>query len=76
MKDEINITENELLANWDCAIVDLNRNKGMFKGSDVRLRDCSLHYNNGTCCYFVSYRGVTYGIHDIYNFRLHNDDEG
>ena len=59
-----------LLSNWDTAIVDLNRNKGMFKANNVRLRNCSLHYNKASNEYYVRHGSVTYGVHDIYNIRL------
>ena len=59
----------ELLANWDTAIVDLYRNGGMFVAYDVRLRNCSLHYNDVCNEYYVRYRDVTFGMHDIYNRR-------
>ena len=63
------ITSSELLANWDTAIVDLYRNGGMFVAYDVRLRNCSLHYNDVCNEYYVKYRDVTFGMHDIYNRR-------
>ena len=58
-----------LLSNWDTAIVDLNRNKGLFKANNVRLRNCSLHYNKACNEYYLRYGGVTYGVRDIYNIR-------
>jgi|TARA_R110000851_G_scaffold56073_2_gene131182 hypothetical protein len=63
------IVSSELLSNWDAAIVDLNRNGGMFKSSNVRLRNCSLHYNDVFGEYYVKYGSVTYRMHDIYNMR-------
>lgn len=63
------VVSSELLANWDTAIVDLYRNGGMFVAYDVRLRNCSLHYNDVCNEYYVRYRDVTFGMHDIYNRR-------
>jgi len=63
------VVSSELLSNWDTAIVDLNRNGGMFKANNVRLRNCSLHYNDACNEYYVKYGSVTYGMHDIYNRR-------
>ena len=63
------VISSELLSNWDVAIVDLNRNGGMFKANNVRLRNCSLHYNDDCDEYYVKYSNVTYGMHDIYNRR-------
>ena len=63
------VVSSELLANWDTAIVDLYRNGGMFYAYDVRLRNCSLHYNDAFNEYYVRYRNVTFGMHDIYNRR-------
>lgn len=59
----------ELIANWDTSIIDLYRNEGMFVSYDVRARDCSLQYNNISEEYYVMYKDVTFGIHDIYNLR-------
>lgn len=63
------VVSSELLANWDTAIVDLYRNGGMFTAYDVRLRYCSLHYSQFNDEYYVQYRNVTFGMHDIYNRR-------
>ncbi len=63
------VISSELIQNWDTAIVDLYRNKGIFVAYDVRLRNCSLHYNYAYNEYYVKYRDVTFGIHDIYNRR-------
>lgn len=59
----------ELLLNWDMSVVDLYRNNGLFSAKDVRLRNCSLHYNNTTHEYYVRYKDVTFAIFDIYNIR-------
>ena len=59
-----------ILANWDNAIVDLNRNKGMFKATDVRLRNCSLHYSEHIHEYYIKHRDTAYGIFDIKNIRI------
>lgn len=64
---EINISQ--LLSNWDKGVVDLNRNKGMFKANNVRLRNCSLHYNEHCNEYYIKHKDTTYGQHDIYNLR-------
>jgi len=63
------VTSSELLSNWDTAIVDLNRNGGMFIANNVRLRNCSLHYNDACNEYYIKFGSVTYGMHDIYNRR-------
>jgi hypothetical protein len=63
------VVSSELLANWDTAIVDLYRNGGMFAAYDVRLRNCSLHFSHFNNEYYVEYRDVTFGLHDIYNRR-------
>lgn len=65
----LSVVFSELLANWDTTIVDLYRNGGLFVAYDVRLRNCSLHYNNVCNEYYVTYRNVTFGLHDIYNRR-------
>ena len=62
----------QILAYWDTAIVDLNRNKGMFKFKNVRLRNCSLHFSETIGEYYVKYREVTFGAFDIYNLRQIN----
>jgi hypothetical protein len=59
----------QILEKWDTAIVDLNRNGGMFKFDNVRLRNCSLHFSETTGEYYVRYRDVTFGGFDIYNCR-------
>ena len=58
-----------ILPKWDVSFVDLNRNNGMFKAVNVRLRNCSLHYNEAVNEYYLRYGDVTYGMHDVYNFR-------
>jgi hypothetical protein len=63
------VVSTELLANWDTAIVDLYRNGGMFVVENVRIRKCSLHYNETVNEYYVTCRDVTFGMHDIYNRR-------
>lgn len=63
------VVSSELLTNWDTAIVDLHRNGGTFASYDVRLRNCSLHFNDTCSEYYVKYREVTFGMHDIYNMR-------
>jgi len=55
----------ELLEKWDSATVDLNRNGGMFKFDNVRLRNCSLHFSETTGEYYVRYRDVTFGLFDV-----------
>jgi hypothetical protein len=64
----MNLTIQDLLTNWDTSIVDLYRNEGMFSFKQVRLRNCSLHYN---ICdgYYIQYRDVTFSIKDIYNIQ-------
>ncbi len=64
----------KLLANWDNAIVDLNRGNGLFVASDVRLRNCSLHYSEACDEYYVRYGEVTYGAFDIYNMRINKEE--
>jgi hypothetical protein len=59
----------QILEKWDTAIVDLNRNGGMFKFDNVRLRNCSLHFSETTGEYYVRYRDVTFGGFDVYNCR-------
>lgn len=59
----------QILEKWDTAIVDLNRNDGMFKFDNVRLRNCSLHFSETTGEYYVRYREVTFGGFDVYNCR-------
>jgi len=59
----------QILEKWDTAIVDLNRNDGMFKFNNVRLRNCSLHFSETTGEYYVRYRDVTFGGFDVYNCR-------
>ena len=59
----------QILEKWDTAIVDLNRNNGMFKFDNVRLRNCSLHFSETTAEYYVRYRDVTFGGFDVYNCR-------
>jgi hypothetical protein len=59
----------ELLEKWDSATVDLNRNGGMFKFDNVRVRNCSLHFSETTGDYYVRYRDVTFGLFDVYNCR-------
>ena len=63
------VVRQEILENWDDAYVDLNRNGGMFIYNDVRLRNCSLNYNETCQEYYVTYKNVTFGLHDIYNRR-------
>ena len=63
------VVSSELLAKWDTAIVDLYRNGGMFVSYDVRIRNCSLHFSHFNNEYYVEYRNVTFGMHDIYNRR-------
>ena len=59
----------QILTKWDTAIVDLNRNNGMFKFDNVRLRNCSLHFSEKTGEYYVRYRDVIFSKFDIYNCR-------
>ena len=59
----------QILEKWDTAIVDLNRNGGMFKFNNVRLRNCSLHFSETTGEYYVKYKDVTFGGFDVYNCR-------
>jgi len=59
----------QILTKWDTAIVDLNRNNGMFKFDNVRLRNCSLHFSETTGEYYVRYRDVIFSTFDIYNCR-------
>lgn len=59
----------QILTKWDTAIVDLNRNNGMFKFDNVRLRNCSLHFSETTGEYYVKYRDVIFSKFDIYNCR-------
>lgn len=63
------VVSSELLATWDTAIVDLYRSGGLFVAKNVRLRNCSLHYNDACNEYYVRYTDVTFGMHDIYNRR-------
>jgi hypothetical protein len=63
----IPINFSNLLKNWNSAIVDLNRNNGMFLVKNVRLRNCSLHYNQTCDEYYINYKNITFGINDIYN---------
>lgn len=59
----------QILQKWDTAIVDLNRNNGMFKFDNVRLRNCSLHFSETIGEYYVRYSDVTFGEFDVYNCR-------
>lgn len=43
--------------------VDLNRK--MYKEKNVNLQNCSIHYNETCAIYYIKYKGVTYGMHDI-----------
>lgn len=54
---------NKLLLIWDTAIVDLQKSK--FKANNVRLRNCSLHYNNTVNKYYIMYNNVTYDLNNI-----------
>ena len=64
-------TISSLLSNWQTAYVDLNRNNGMFKLDNVRLRNCSLHFNESSNEYYIKYSNVTFGLFDIYNMRTY-----
>lgn len=57
----------DLLTNWDTAIVDLYRNNGTFASYNVRVRNCSLHYNDACNEYYIRYKGITFGMNDVYN---------
>lgn len=57
----------DILDKWDTAIVDLNRNGGLFRFDNIRLRNCSLHFSEATDEYYIRYRDVTFGVFDIYN---------
>ena len=59
----------QILEKWDTAIVDLNRNDGMFEFDNVMLRKCSLHFSETIGEYYVRYRDVTFCGFDIYNCR-------
>jgi hypothetical protein len=61
--------EKEILEKWDSAIVDLNRNNGLFKFGNVRLRNCSLNYSESIDEYYLRYRDVTFRLLDVYNIR-------
>jgi hypothetical protein len=69
MKTIVDILKVELLADWDTAIVDLNRDNNLFVARNVRLRDCSLHYSNALSAYYIKYKDVTFAMFDIYNKR-------
>jgi len=58
-----------LLSNWDKAVVDLIRPQNIFVFKNVRLRNCSLHYNETCREYYVEHRGVTFNLWSIYNYR-------
>ncbi len=60
---------NNLLKDWGNAIVNLNRNNGMFKFDNVRLRHCSLHYSETVNEYYIKYKDVTFGLFDICEYR-------
>ena len=60
------VTYIELLSNWDIAIVDLNKNRGIFIANNVRLRNCSLHYNDARSEYYLSFGNVNYSMDDIH----------
>jgi hypothetical protein len=64
-----NPTIKELLNNWDNGIVNLNRGNGLFIRNNLRLRHCSLHYNNVAGQYYIKYLGTDYGLPDIYDLR-------
>jgi hypothetical protein len=66
----IPVIRHELLSKWDIGVVDLNRNDGMFAASNVRVRNCSLNYSDACREYYVEYKSVTYGLHDIFNLRI------
>ena len=66
----IPVISSELLSKWDVGVVDLNRNDGMFAASNVRVRNCSLNYNDVFREYYVTHNSVTYGLHDIFNLRI------
>ena len=60
------VTYIELLSNWDTAVVDLNKNKGIFIANNVRLRNCSLHYNDARSEYYLRFGSVNYSMDDIH----------
>ena len=59
----------QVLEKLDTMVVNLNRNNGMFKFDNVRLRNCSLHFSELTGEYYVRYKDVTFGWYDVYNCR-------
>lgn len=60
---------NHLLSNWDKAVVDLIRPHNVFVFKNIRLRNCSLHYNETCREYYIEHRGITFNIWSIYNYR-------
>ena len=56
---EINI----LLSAWDTAIVSLS--SGSVEFTDVRLRTCSLHYNEEEQSYRIDYKGVKFKPNEV-----------
>ncbi len=57
----------KLLSEWDKAIVDLTREG--FKKDNIRLRNCSLHFNHHCELYYINHMGVTYELYSIINYR-------
>src|SRR5574343_40638 len=53
-----------ILVIWDTAVVDLDRNNGLFRFESVRLRDCSLHFSDAVG-YYVRYKDVTFSIQEV-----------
>jgi len=52
-----------LISNWDTGVVDLKTEDCSFL--NIRLRNCSLHYNNSTRSYFVMYEGIVFPIENV-----------
>lgn len=67
--DMKSVSFTELLEKWDSAFIDLNRSNGLFRFDNVRLRNCSLHFTESFNEYFIRYKDVTFGLHDIFNIR-------
>lgn len=65
MQHNIGVKIEELLVIWDTGYVNLNRNNGLFKFDNVRLRNCQLNYSEMSNSYFLHYSDVTFGLFDI-----------
>lgn len=62
---------NKLLEHWDKAYIDLSRNRGKFKHTNVRLRECSLNFNSTTDEYYLRYVDHTFGLCGILDIRAY-----